>query len=273
MNSENKYDLLIKIISKYPKAAVAYSGGCDSSFLLSVCALALGGGNVTAITAASETYTAEELEFAREFALSLGVNHIVLRTEELLDERFSSNPRDRCYHCKKEFYKKADLIIKSMQLPVIFDGSNADDLSDYRPGRKAAKELGVASPLCDACLTKNEIRSMSRNANLKSWDRESNPCLASRIPYGTRITAEKLSMVESAEKILRGYGFTSVRVRHHGDVARIELVPDMLKIFMAHDGREIISQKIKDLGFRWIAVDIDGYRTGSLNEALDVTGV
>lgn len=255
---------LKEVILKYGRVIVAFSGGVDSSFLLALCAQTLSKGNVKAVTASSEIHDESELILAREIAANLGVEHIIIRTGELNDPAFTANPPDRCYHCKKSFYDKLCALSNEMSISVILDGSNTDDMSDYRPGRKAAGEAGIKSPLMENGFAKKDIRELSRIMNLPNWDKPANPCLASRIPYGSSITKEKLEAVAKAEAFIRNLGFGNVRVRHHDSVARIELPEQDLLRFFQSDIKSV-SQYIKSLGFTWIALDIDGYRTGSLN--------
>ncbi len=257
------------VITAYGKALVAFSGGADSSLLLKVCVDVLGAGKVLAVTAASETYTSEELVHAEKFAKKLGVEHVVSRTDELSNPEFSSNTPRRCYHCKSEFYGKVVELARMRRFAHILDGSNVDDQGDYRPGREAAIEHGVRSPLIEAGLGKNDVRELSKSLGLKTWDKPANPCLASRFPYGETITAEKLAMVEKAEAVLQKHGFRGARVRHHGRIARIEVAPEELERLVRGDVRVDISARLKKIGFTWVSADLDGYRMGSLNEALD----
>jgi pyridinium-3,5-biscarboxylic acid mononucleotide sulfurtransferase len=262
---KEKLENLKKNIGNFNKAAVAFSGGVDSTFLLAVCADTIGKDNVLAVTASSETYTESELASAKELAKQIGVQHIIIKTEELNDPAFSSNPKDRCYHCKKSFYSKAIAVINKSGIGVLLDGTNADDSSDYRPGRTAAQELGIISPLMEEGFTKDNIRNLSKSMDLPSWNKPANPCLASRIPYGNAVTKEKLDVIAKAEKFILAMGFVTVRVRHHGEIARIEIPAPDLSRFMQDNIREHVSQYLKNLGFIWVALDIEGYRMGSLN--------
>jgi uncharacterized protein len=264
-----KLNKLRDILSGSGKAIIAFSGGVDSTFLLKVCADVLGKENTIAVTASSETYTAGELSYAGVMASELGVKHIILRTNELKDENFSSNPPDRCYYCKKSFITEIFILAEKMGIKHVLDGSNFDDESDYRPGSRASAELGIESPLRDAGLTKNDIREISKSMGLSSWDKPSSPCLASRIPYGERITEEKLEMVGKAEEFLKSLGFSTVRVRHHGRIARIEITERDFGAILNAGTRRAIIEHLKKSGFTWISVDLEGYRMGSLNETLD----
>ena len=256
-------------IEKYDKVMVAFSGGVDSTFLLAVCAETLGKHNVEAATAFSSIHSESELSYAKSIALKTGIHHTAIESHELSDTVFSSNPKDRCYYCKKNMFSKLLAISKKMNIRLVLDGSNADDVSDYRPGYKALSELEIISPLMDAGLTKEEIRFLSKEMNLQTWDKPANPCLASRIPYGNIITKEKLATVDKAETFIRSMGFDTIRVRHHDSIARIELSPEDISRFMIHGIREQVVRHLKKLGFTWIAVDIEGYRMGSLNSAID----
>ncbi len=269
-NSAIKLTNMKSEIASLGSALVAFSGGVDSSFLLKVCldTLAGTGGKVLAVTARSSTYPSSELSEAISLASSMGARHMVIDSEELEIEGFASNPPDRCYHCKNELFGKLLDIARKEGLAAILDGANADDLRDYRPGSKAAKELGVRSPLKESGLTKDEIRTFSRDLGLPTWEKPAFACLASRFPYGVTITTEKLTMVELAEKALRELGFRQARVRHHGIVARIELEPELIARAVEPVMAEKIQNALKETGFSYVAVDILGYRTGSMNETL-----
>lgn len=247
---------------------MAFSGGVDSSLLLKVCRDVLGPKNVTAVTGVSQTYTPEERRTARRFARGLGVRHVLIETDELSCAAFAANPADRCYHCKRELFGKIGDLAGSLGLDAFYDASNIDDLADYRPGRRATEELGVVSPLVLAGFTKRDVRALSKRLGLPSWDKPANPCLASRVPYGTPITLETLEMIRSGEKIIRGLGFPVVRLRHHGELARIEVpagdIPRLLKPAVARK----VAAKLKSVGYLWVAVDLEGYRMGSLNRAV-----
>ena len=264
----DKLNALKALIRRFHRAVVAFSGGADSAFVLRVCSDTIGNRNVIAVTAQSETYTAAELEYAKDFARETGVEHAVLATEELGDERFSENSPVRCYYCKLHFYEKVRAFADARGIRAIFDGSNRDDEKDHRPGRNAAKERGVISPLIETGFTKSDVREHSKAMGLPTWNRPSNPCLASRVPYGQRITKEKLAAIEKAESFLRCNGFRIVRVRHHDSIARIELDPGEMPRFFTDSLHQKTSEYFKDLGFAYAALDICGYRTGSMNEVL-----
>ncbi len=267
MTVRHKWDHLNELLRDMKRAIIAYSGGVDSSLLLAAAAEVLGP-NLIAVTADSGTYPSGELADAREFTRSLGVRHHVLHTDELSSEQFSANPPDRCYFCKKELYGRLKLLADQEAFFWILDGSNVDDLRDYRPGSRAASEFGVRSPLREAGFTKQDVRDCARMLNLPVWDKPSLACLASRIPYGTRITTAVLNMVQQAEDRLRVLGLNQVRVRHHGDTARIEIDQHDFKKLLADGVTARIAADLKKLGYIYVCLDLEGYRTGSMNESL-----
>jgi len=226
------------------------------------------GPRLIAVTAVSETLPPGELDAAKAFVRSLGVTHRILRTTELSSEEFVQNSPDRCYFCKKELFEKIRRIADTEGIPFILDGSNTDDLRDYRPGAKAAKEYSVRSPLRESGFSKSEVRDCARMLGLLVWDKPSLACLSSRIPYGTRITAALLQTIHAAEDRLRSLGFREVRVRHHGDTARIEMPKKDFEMMLAGDTAHKIVAAFKELGYTYVCLDLEGYRTGSLNESL-----
>jgi len=264
----DKLENLHNFLKKYDKAVIAFSGGVDSAFLLYTTITVIGKHNVIALTAFSDAYPLDELEFAKKIALKFNVKHVVIETDEMNDSDFTNNTPDRCYFCKKDFFSKIIDYAKENNISSIFDGTNKDDEKDYRPGRKALVELGIISPLLETGFTKADIRELSRQAGLETWNKAANPCLASRIPYGNNITIEKLKTVEKAEKFLRDNGLITSRVRHHDKIARIEVAESDINRITTGELRKKIIQYFKSLGFTWITVDIEGYRTGSLNEEL-----
>jgi uncharacterized protein len=266
-------DRLREIIAPFPKAIVAYSGGVDSTLLLRLCSDWLGPGNVIAVTGVSQTYTVEEETAAREFASALHVNHIVLETDELACGEFAENTGNRCYYCKRELYQKIAGLAAREGIPVILDATNADDVADFRPGRKAAEEYGVVSPFVRAGFSKPDIRALSKRLRLPSWDKPANPCLASRVPYGTRITEEVLEKIHAGEKFVRDLGFPVVRLRHHDELARIEIPAEDFPRILKRGTPGKIAAHLKSLGYLWVALDIEGYRTGSLNRVLARPGL
>lgn len=262
-----KLESLKSMLSEMGGVLIAYSGGVDSTFLLKVASSVLGD-RVIAVTASSETYPPRELREAKKNAKMLGVKHVVINTNELDDENFASNPPERCYYCKRELFSKLVELAKQYELNYVADGSNYDDLNDFRPGMKAASQFGVRSPLKEAILTKEEIRTLSKEMNLPTWDKPPQPCLSTRFPYGAKITREKLSRVELAEEFLVGFGVKQLRVRVHGDIARIEVPKEDMRIFLDEDISKEIVDRFKALGYTYITLDIQGYRMGSMNEPL-----
>src|SRR5215207_9150647 len=254
------------IVAPYGSALVAFSGGVDSSLALAVAARALPKGKVLAVTSNNETYLPSELGLARQFAASLGVEHLVVNTRELDDPNYASNPTNRCYFCKSTLYSDLAELAAERGYACVVDGANKDDEGDYRPGRKAARELGVVSPLSVAGVGKAEVRELAKYLGLPSWDKPALACLSSRFPYGQEITPEKLSQVARAEEFLRKEGFQQVRVRHHGEIARLEVGPEEMERAFAL--REEISAELQDAGFLYVTLDLAGYRSGSLNAAL-----
>ena len=265
-SSCDKLDRLTAILKKIESAVIAFSGGVDSTLLLKTAAIT--GVRALAVTGYSPTMPEQDLCDAMELAKNIGADHRVIETSELHSRGFSDNPPDRCFYCKDELFGKLRDISLSEGYGHVLDGSNTDDLGDWRPGRKAALKHGVRSPLIEAGLGKKEIRELSLGLNLPTWDRPSSPCLSSRFPYGEPITAEALRCIEEAEKFLKSLGFREFRVRHHKDIARIETVEgDFNKIFDP-PVRAAVSRKFKSLGYKYIVLDLEGFRSGRLNDYL-----
>lgn len=249
-------------------AVVAFSGGVDSTLLLAACRITLGD-RVLAATALSETYPQEEAEGAERLARFLGVAHRFVVSEELDLPEFAHNPRNRCYYCKKELFSKLVDVASSEGLACVLDGSNLDDQSDHRPGSQAASELAVRSPLREAGLTKADIRALSRWLGLPTWNKPSFACLSSRFPYGTAITRDRVGRVGRAESELRRLGFTQLRLRYHEDVGRLEVLPEQFGLLLELGVAEQVVAIVKEAGFTYVTFDLQGYRTGSMNEAPD----
>jgi uncharacterized protein len=268
---EQKWDRLKKLLQEMRYAVIAYSGGVDSSLLLKAASDTMGP-HLIAVTAVSETYPPGELEAAKAFARSLGVTHRILHTSELESEEFIVNSPERCYFCKKELFGALKKIADIEGIPFILDGSNTDDLKDHRPGAKAAAQFSVRSPLREAGFTKSDVRSCARMLNLPVWDKPSLACLSSRIPYGTRITSGILRTIQSAEDHLHALGFRQTRVRHYGDIARIEVDRSDFERLLAEDVADTITAAFKELGYTYVCLDLEGYRTGSMNEGLPKAG-
>ncbi len=271
MEYDDKYKKLIELLALMKRVLVAFSGGVDSTLLLKAARDTLGE-NVLAVTAVSEIQTKEETEQARSSARELDVEHILVQTNEMKDSRFVSNPENRCYYCKKMIFNELIRIAKKRKIPFIADGSNADDRNNIRPGRQALEELGIRSPLAEAGLTKEDIRLLSRKLSLPTWDKPALACLASRIPFGTPITVEKLRRIEQAESFLRKKGLRQVRVRDHGEIARIEVLPEDFPLFTNIRFSGEIVDRLRSLGYLYIALDLRGYLSGSLHEMVRKNG-
>ena len=267
MTLQEKYSFLKTYIKDLGSLAVAYSGGVDSTFLLKVAYDVLGD-KVIAVTATSSTYPQREFEEAKRWIKDIGATHIIIESEELEIDGFTENPTNRCYYCKRELFNKVKKEAIQKNIQYVADGSNLDDLGDYRPGMQAAAELEVVSPLKLANMTKEDIRILSKELNLPTWSKPAFACLSSRFPYGHKITREKLSMVERAENYLIDLGFRQIRVRHHDDTARIELGEMEFERFANKDLMRQVGKEFKDIGFTYVTLDLNGYRTGSMNEVL-----
>ncbi len=263
----SKLKKLIGILKDMQSAVLAYSGGVDSTFLLK--ALQISGIRTLAVTAVSEKTPHNDLQTAKRMAAELGIEHRILKTDELLMEEFVKNTPERCFFCKDELFKKLSDIATSERYQFLLDGSNVDDTLDYRPGMRVAADYNVKSPLIEAGLSKKEIRELSRQVGLPTWDKPSSPCLSSRFPYSQRITKEALRRVEKAEEFLREIGFHEVRVRDHDGVARIEVGENEIDLVLTPERKSLISEKLKSLGYRFVSLDLDGYRMGSMNRMIE----
>ncbi len=264
---EEKYQELLIYLKSLGKVAVAFSSGVDSTFLLYAAKEALGD-QVVAITGASHSFPGRELREAKEYCEKLGVKQVICETNELSIEGFAENPKNRCYICKKALFQNFLQAAKDQGCDVMVEGSNVDDEGDYRPGAVAIKELGVLSPLKICGYTKQEIRDISKVLGVPTWDKPSYACLSSRFPYGERITAEKLQMIDKAEELLLSLGFLQFRVRIHGMMARIEILPEQFEYFMKEEIRMKVYEELKQQGFTYVSLDLLGYRTGSMNETI-----
>ena len=261
----DKLKKLKSILKEMGSVLVAYSAGVDSTFLLKVARDCLGS-KVLAVTADSPTYQRQELKFSKKMARELGVRHKVIKTLELEDKNFIKNPVDRCYFCKSELFSRLRKIAKDNRLNFVADASNVSDKKDFRPGSIAKNELGVRSPLQESGFTKEDIRIFSKKLGLKTWDKPSLACLASRIPYGRKISSPVLSRINKAEEFLRKAGFKQVRLRHYDGLCRIEVAKSEISL-LAHKSNLVVD-RLKKMGYNYITLDLEGYRTGSMNEVI-----
>jgi uncharacterized protein len=265
---QDKLLRLQAILREMRQVVVAFSGGVDSTFLLKVASDTLGPANLLALTATSPTYPEYEFQQACELAREIGVEQIVIESNELDIPGFADNPPRRCYHCKFELFSLCLEQAKKRGFSIVLDGSNLDDLGDYRPGREAVTELQVRSPLLEAELGKADIRELSRQLGLKTWDKQAFACLSSRFPYGTKITLERLRQIDECESFLRENGFRNYRVRYHAEIARIEVAPAEINRLLDVELRDRLVTSFKQSGFTFVTLDLQGYRTGSMNATL-----
>lgn len=263
----NKLAALQALFADMDRALIAYSGGIDSTLVAKV-AFDVLGDRALAVTADSPSLMPEDLEDAKVQAAEIGIAHEIVKTHEMDNPNYTSNPANRCYFCKSELHDTLKPLALERGYPYVVDGVNADDLNDYRPGIQAAKERGARSPLAEVCITKLEVREISRSLGLPWWDKPSQPCLSSRFPYGELITAEKLQRVARGERYLRQLGLRNLRVRSAGDVARIELPPNDLQAFVASTDLPALVAAFQDYGFIYVTLDLEGYRSGKLNQEL-----
>jgi len=263
---DGKFEELLALLRSLGSAVLAFSGGVDSSFLLA--SMKKAEMRILAVTAISETMPRKDREICASFVRELGVDHRFTETSELSNESFVSNTPERCFFCKDELFGKLRVIAEEGGYHYVFDGSNSDDLTDYRPGRRAASVHGVRSPLAQLGLSKEMIRALSRELGLKTWNRPSSPCLSSRIPYGRRVTVEALARVERAEEFIISLGIPEVRVRDYGDSARIEVREEDMPLLLDPANRRLVADRLRSLGYSFVSMDLEGYRSGNMNRVL-----
>lgn len=270
---ETKRDALVGLLRSYGSCAVAFSGGIDSTVVAHAAQLALGDAAV-AVTGTSASLAEGELAEARDLAALIGIRHLVIDTDEFANPDYVRNAPDRCYHCKTELYTQLEGLAEQLQVAVVVNGANLDDLGDYRPGMRAAGEHGVASPLAECGFHKNDVRQLAADWHLPTWDKPATPCLSSRVAYGEEVTPERLAMIDQAEHYLREQGLRSIRVRYHkGDLARVEVPMHALEALCRPEVRDPLVAHLKTLGFRYVTLDLEGFRSGSLNALVSIAGL
>ena len=263
-----KRDRLLQLLRGFESCAVAFSGGLDSTVLAKAAQLSLAG-RAVAVTGVSESLASGELDECQELARLIGIRHEVIQTEELANPEYQKNRSDRCYHCKTELFTRVEQIAERMNVAIVADGSNRDDHGEHRPGLEAARDRRVRSPLAECGFTKAEIRALAAHWGLPTWDKPATPCLSSRIAYGEEVTSERLAMIDQAERFLRQHGFQPLRVRYHkGDMARIEVSPDAVARFLDPEFRRQVVTQLKSAGFKYVSLDLEGFRSGSMNAVL-----
>ncbi|MBU6391895.1 MAG: ATP-dependent sacrificial sulfur transferase LarE [Planctomycetes bacterium] len=271
MDTKEKLKKLKNNVKALESVIVAFSGGVDSSLVAKVCYDVLGE-KALAVTARSETYPSYEYEEAVRIAKEIGISHMTINTSELGIKGFADNPPNRCYFCKSELFGKLKEIARGKGYKSVADGTSLDDAGEYRPGLDAARELNVRSPLKESGLRKADIREISKYLKLSNWDKPSYACMSSRFPYGESITEQKLTLVAAAESYLRNIGLKQFRVRHHDTIARIEVLPEDISVLLQNGKREELVKRFKEIGYKYVTIDMEGYRSGSMNEVLNKKG-